>query len=281
MFVECGASYHEDGPDHLKPVGETEFVLEQAALSRHGAAIGEAEILGMVGHANLMLGGVVEEALATQQETGGTFLKGIRHSASWDADEKVRAAGYSRNVESLFLRDDFRQGFAKLAPAGLTFDAWLLHPQIPELTDLARAFPETTIILDHFGGPLGVGPYAGTHKDYFPAWQKNINDLVACENVVAKLGGMAMPMNGFGWDGRATPATSDEFVAAQRDFYLHAIDCFGPGRCMFESNFPMDRQSISYPVLWNGLKKIAAAFSETEKDQLFRGTAARVYKLDA
>ncbi len=136
------------------------------------------------------------------------------------------------------------------------------------------------MILDHFGTPLGVGPYADQREEIFAQWQKDIADIAACDNVVAKLGGLAMPDNGFGWDRRDTPPTSDEFVEAQKRYYLHTIECFGPERCMFESNFPVDKRSLSYAVLYNGLKKIVADFSEDEKDALFYGTAARVYSID-
>jgi predicted TIM-barrel fold metal-dependent hydrolase len=177
------------------------------------------------------------------------------------------------------MDDDFRQGFAQLAPAGLSFDAWLTHEQIPELTDIARAFPETTIIFDHFGGPMGIGPYAGKQAEIFPQWQQDVAELASCENVVAKIGGLAMMINGWGWDERDTPATSDEIVAAHEAYYLHTIDNFGPERCMFESNFPVDKVSVSYGVLWNAFKKIASRFDEKEKDVMFRGNAERIYRL--
>jgi predicted TIM-barrel fold metal-dependent hydrolase len=136
------------------------------------------------------------------------------------------------------------------------------------------------MILDHFGTPLGVGPYEGQREEIFEQWKKDIAEIARCENVVAKIGGLAMPDNGFGWHNRDTPATSDEFVSAQKRYYLHTIECFGPDRCMMESNFPVDKYSISYPVLYNGLKKIVADFSEDEKDAMFYGTAARVYSID-
>jgi L-fuconolactonase len=173
----------------------------------------------------------------------------------------------------------FRRGFAELAPRGLSFDAWLYHPQIPELTDLARAFPDTTIVLDHFGGPLGIGPYRGKRAEIFEAWKPQVRELASCENVVAKLGGLVMVVNGFGFDEADRPATSDELVRATNDWYLHAIDCFGPDRCMFESNFPVDRASCSYVVLWNAFKKLSRGFSPDERTAMFRRTAERVYRL--
>ena len=135
------------------------------------------------------------------------------------------------------------------------------------------------MVLDHFGSPVGVGPYADKRAEIFEAWKQDIAEIAACDNVVAKIGGLAMPPNGFGWHRRETPATSDELVAAQREYYLHTIDCFGPHRCMFESNFPVDKLSLSYHVYWNAMKKIAADFSDNEKDDMFFGTASRIYKL--
>ncbi len=162
---------------------------------------------------------------------------------------------------------------------GLTYETWHYHYQNQAFAQLAGSVPDTVMILDHFGTPLGVGPYADRREEIFEQWKKDIADIARCENVVAKIGGMAMPDNGFGWHQRATPPTSDEFVAAQKRYYLHTIECFGPDRCMFESNFPVDKQSLSYRTLWNAFKKIAAGFSADEKAALFRGTARRVYRL--
>jgi predicted TIM-barrel fold metal-dependent hydrolase len=162
---------------------------------------------------------------------------------------------------------------------GLSYDTWHYHYQNRDFLDLARACPDTQMVLDHFGTPLGVGPYATKKKEIFEAWLKDIEAIAECPNVVAKLGGLAMPDNGFGWDSRATPPSSDEFCEAQRDYYLHTIECFGPDRCMMESNFPVDRWSLSYQVLFNGLKKIVAEFSDSEKTAMFHDTAARVYRL--
>jgi predicted TIM-barrel fold metal-dependent hydrolase len=173
----------------------------------------------------------------------------------------------------------FRRGFGELASRGLSFDAWLYHPQIPELTDLAREFEETTIVLDHFGGPLGIGPYEGRRDEIFSQWRIDIAELAACPNVVAKLGGLVMPVNGWGFHKQDDPPTSDDLVRATRDWYLHAIDVFSPDRCMFESNFPVDKASCSYRVLWNSFKKIASSFDEREQDAMFRTTAERVYRL--
>jgi predicted TIM-barrel fold metal-dependent hydrolase len=277
VFVECRASYREDGPEHLRPVGETEFVAAIASESSHGPA-GSAVIAGIVGHADLTLGAKIEQVLDAHEEAGRGLFRGIRHAGARDPHpEALTIPG--RAPEGLYARPEFRAGLERLGARGYTFDTWHYHHQNRDFCDLARAVPGTTLVLDHFGTPLGVGPYAGRRQEIFEAWQKDIEAIGQCPNVVAKLGGLAMPDNGFGWNLQDRPATSDQLVEAQRPYYLHTIDCFGPERCMFESNFPVDKQSISYPVLWNALKKIAAPFSEDEKDAMFYRTAERVYRL--
>lgn len=279
VFVECGAEYRREGPKELRPLGETEYVVSTAAASRTTTAPGQPPILGMVGHANLLLGAAVAEVLAAHQESDNGLLRGIRHSTAFYPDPPA-VGRYSGRIAGAMMEPAFREGFAELSNFGLSFDAWLLHPQITELTDLAQHFPETPIVFDHFGGPLGIGPYEGKQTEIFPQWKKEVAELAQNPNVVAKLGGLAMLINGWGWDTRDLPANSDEIVAAHRDYYLHTIECFGPSRCMFESNFPVDKESLSYGVLWNAFKKIAAGFSDSEKHELFFGTAARVYRLE-
>ncbi|HET6470409.1 MAG TPA: amidohydrolase family protein [Pseudomonadales bacterium] len=277
VFVECGSMYRADGPAPLKCVGETEFVNGIAAMSASGGYGAIRACKGIVGLADLNLGERVGAVLDAHMAVGDRF-KGIRHAAGWDASDQVRKS-HTNPTRGMLLDKTFRQGFRELGKRGLSFDAWLYHPQIPELTDLARAFPDTTIILDHFGGPLGIGPYEGKGAEVFALWKRSITELAKCPNVVAKLGGIAMPINGFGFHKRERPATSDELVAAGGDYYRHAIDCFGPERCMFESNFPVDKASCSYRTLWNAFKKIAAGASNTEKAALFHDTAVRVYRL--
>ena len=278
VFVECGADYRSSGPESLRPVGETDYVKSAADLSILGASEGRPPIKGIVSHVDLRLGAAVEEVISAQIDAGEGLLKGVRHATAYYPDPPA-VDRYAGRIEHLMMLKEFREGFARLAPAGLSYDAWLLHPQIRELTDLAEAFPETIIIFDHFGGPLGIGPYQGKQRDIFPQWQRDVQQLSKCANVVAKLGGLAMPINGWGWDEREMPASSDELVAAHQDYYLHTIDCFGPERCMFESNFPVDKASISYAVLWNAFKKLARSYSPEEKDSLFYKTAAEVYRI--
>src|SRR5688500_13227105 len=277
VFVECLSMYRAGGPATLRPVGETEFVNGVAAMSASGRYGATRVAAGIVSYADLTRGQRAGEALDAHLAASGRF-RGIRHAAGWDASDAVRNS-HTNPPPGLYRDGTFRRGFAELGKRGLTFDAWLYHPQLPDLTDLARAFPDTTIVLDHFGGPLGIGPYEGKRDEIFAAWKPAITALAANPNVVAKIGALVMPVNGFGFHHRERPATSDELVAATRDWYLHAIDCFGPDRCMFESNFPVDRASCSYGVLWNSFKKIASGFGAAEKASLFHDTAARVYRL--
>lgn len=277
VFVECASMYRAEGPEALRPVGETEFVNGIAAMSASGGYGPTRACAGIVGFADLTLGSAVAEVLDAHLLASPRF-RGIRHAAGWDASDSVRNS-HTNPFEHLLLDERFRKGFAELARRGLSFDAWLYHPQIPELTDLARAFPDTTIIFDHFGGPLGIGPYAGRQADIAAQWREDVAELARCENVVAKLGGIVMPVNGFGFHKRARPPGSDEIVQATGDYHRHAIDVFGVERCMFESNFPVDKQSCSYAVLWNAFKKLVADASPAEKAALFHDTAARVYRL--
>ena len=275
VFIDCHSGYRTDGPEHLRPVGETEFVTGVAAESAKRA--GAATIAAIVSHANMRLGEAVEEVLAAHEAAGNGLFRGIRHAGPSDSTGTLTNAG--RGWPCPYGEADFRAGVRKLGQLGYTYDTWHFYHQNRDFLALAKAVPETTMILDHFGTPLGVGAYAGRQEEIFAQWRQDIAAIAECPNVVAKLGGLAMPDNGFGWDTRATPPTSDEFAAAQKRYYLHAIECFGPERCMFESNFPVDKLSISYHVMWNGMKKIAQGFSESEKHAMFYGTAARVYRL--
>ncbi len=275
VFVEANAGYRDYGPEHLRCVGETEFVVRMAEESEHGGP-GRAVISGIVGHADLMLGERVEEILTEHIDAAGGRFRGIRHIAARDP-ELAGAARWAK--EDLYLNENYRQGSKVLGSLGLTQDCWHLHPQNPSFVKMARAVPETTFILNHFGTPVGVGPYKGHREEIFDKWRGDITEIAKCPNVFVKLGGLAMPINGFGWNERQTPPTSDEMVEAQRGYYVHAIEAFRPERCMFESNFPVEKVSVSYPVLWNVFKKIVADFSEDEKDALFYGTAARVYRI--
>lgn len=276
VFMECGSAYRPEGPDHLKPVGETEFVVEQAKLSRQ---LGGAEIAGIVGHADLRLGNAVKEVLDAHMAAGDGLFRGIRHAGARVASREGYSVFAGRAPKGLYADPGFIEGVRLLGQMGMTYDTWQYHYQLSEFADLARAAADTQMILDHFSTPLGVGEFAGKQDEIFNVWQQAMADLAKLPNVALKIGGLAMPDNGFGWHTRATPPTSDEFALAQAPYYLHAIKCFGVERCMMESNFPVDRMSISYHVLYNGLKKIVSDFSADEKHQLFYATAARIYQV--
>jgi len=279
VFVECASMYRAGVPESHAPVGETEFVNGIAAMAASGGYGNLAACAGIVGFADLTLGAAVGDVLDLHMARSDRF-RGIRHAAGWDADERVRNS-HTNPPRALLGRADFRAGMRELGARGLCFDAWLYHTQIPELADLARACPDVTIILDHFGGPLGIGPYEGRREEIFARWRDDIAELARCENVVAKLGGLVMPINGFGFHKRDLPPTSDELVAATDRYYRHTIDCFGDERCMFESNLPVDKQSCSYHVLYNAFKKLVADASADEKRQLFHDTACRVYRISS
>ena len=275
VFIDCRSGYRTDGPEHLRPVGETEFVAEVAAES--AKTDGKATIAAIVSHADMRLGEAVEEVLAAHEEAGRGLFRGIRHAGPSDDTGTLTNAGRGRPCP--YGEEGFRKGVHTLGKLGYTYDTWHFFHQNRDYLALAQAVPETTMILDHFGTPLGVGAYAGKQDEIFVQWKEDVAAIAECPNVVAKLGGLAMPDNGFGWDKRDTPPTSDEFAEAQGRYYLHTIECFGPERCMFESNFPVDKLSVSYHVMWNGMKKIVADFSDDEKHAMFYGTAVRVYRL--
>lgn len=279
VFIECGAMFKADGPEAMRPVGETEFVNGIAAMSASGLYGPVRIAAGIIGTADLKLGDAAAAVLDAQIAAGGGRFRGIRVGATWDPSDAV--PNHRTNPpRGLFLRQDFRAGFAHLAPRQLTFEAWCYHHQIPEVTDLARAFPDTTIILDHLGGPIGIGPYAGKADEVYAQWRAHVTELATCHNVVAKLGGLNMEVNGFGWQEKPRPPTSRELVDATRRYFEYTLEKFGVERCMFESNYPVDKLSCSYTVLWNSFKRLTSGCSVDEKANLFHDTAARVYRLD-
>ena len=278
VFIECSAMWRADGMEEMKVVGETEFVNGIAAMSASGIYGDIRVAAGIVGTANLNVGARIGEVLDEHMKVGGGRFRGIRYLASADPSPDVRD-GYTNPPLGMFGEAKFREGFAELGKRNMTFEGWLFHPQIPDLTSLALAFPDTTIILDHFGGPLGVGPYAGKQSEVFEVWKRNIAELARCENVVAKLGGINMKVNGFNWHKNPKPPTSEELMEATRPYYEYTIEHFGADRCMFESNFPVDKVSCGYNTLWNSFKRLTENYSIDEKKKLYHDTAARVYRI--
>ncbi len=277
VFLQCGAMHRATGPEALRPVGETEFVNGVAAMSASGGYGPTQVCAGIVGHADLRLGERVDAVLEAHLRAGGGRFRGIRQST---ARNDTRPLPANAPMPGLLADADFRAGFARLAPLGLSFDAWLHHPQIDELTALARAFPDTAIVLDHVGGPLGTGPYAGRRDAEFVRWTTSIQALATCPNVSVKLGGLGMPFTNLGLHDGPEPPSSEQLAAASRPYFETCIAAFGPDRCMFESNFPVDKESFSYAVYWNACKRLTVGASADERAALFSGTAARFYRLD-
>jgi len=279
VFIDAHAMYRADGPAHLKSVGEVEFVNGVAAMAASDLFGPTRACAGIVGGIDLRLGHQAEEVLQAQLAAGGDRYRGVRGAGIvYDSDPQILgAAGYSPHV----LADpDFRTGFGYLEPLGLSFDIFLLEPQLPDLIELARAFPDTQIILNHLGSPVGVGQYAGQREVRYPIWRENMQILAGCENVAVKLGGLGTPLAGFDSFGATPPASSMQLAAEWTPYVEIAIEAFGVDRCMFESNFPVDAATCSYPVIWNAFKRICASASQAEKAALFAETACRIYRLE-
>lgn len=275
VFIEHLAMYRADGPAEMKYVGEVEFVNGIAAMAASGL-YGKARVAaGIIGHADLAAGPSVGRVLDAEMAAAPQRFRGVRYVAAWDPDPRLSRVQKS----GLYLDPTFRAGFAELARRGLLFELVSRFHQLPECADLARAFPNTTIVLNHLGGITGIHAYKGLREEVFAAWRSGIAELAACPNVMAKIGGLGMEYCGFGWHERAQPPTSLEVCEATRRYYETTIELFGPDRCMFESNFPVDKLSYSYGVMWNAFKRMTAGYSATEKANLFHDTASRVYRL--
>lgn len=280
VFVQCDAMYRADGDPDFAPVGETEFVNGIAAMSASGGYGPTRVAAGIVGFAELRLRSRVDAVLEAHLRAAGERFRGIRGRSVWDADQTIK--GSSRDFPpGLLLDSAFREGYARLATYGLTFDAWLFHPQIPELTDLAGKFPDIPVILDHIGAPLGMGVYSGKRDEVFVDWKRNLQALAKRPNVSVKLGGLAMHLFGFDLDPahRAAPASSEELAGLWRPYIETCIELFGVERCMFESNFPVDKRGVGYAVVWNAFKRSTLNYSASERAALFANTACRVYRL--
>ncbi len=279
VFVECHSMYRASGPEAFRPVGETEFVTGIAAMSASGLYGATRVAAGIVGFADLTLGDRVEPVLEAHINAGGGRFRGVRHSAAWDASPVI---GNSRTTDGLhlFMQPDFRAGLARLTALGLSLDAWVFHPQLDDVIALARAYPGANLIAGHVGGPLGYGPYAGKQDEVFAWWKSRITELAACPNVVMKLGGMMMRLAAFDYGTEPLPPTSTQLADLWRPYMETCIEVFGADRCMFESNFPVEKMGSGSAVLWNAFKRIAAGASDEEKEALFSGTARRAYRLE-
>jgi L-fuconolactonase len=282
VFIQCRSAYRKEGPEEMQPVGETEFVAATALECEKGDFGdygGLRACAGIVGHADCLLGDRIDAVLEAHIAAGGGRFKGIRHSGTYDA--AIEPTAPPGAPPGLYRDTAFRAGFARLQRLGMTFEAWLYHPQLGDLVDLLYAYPEQKVVLNHFGGPLGVGPYQGQRAEVFAQWRAYMKELSTYENLHIKLGGLAMNVNGFGYHLEPLPASSGEMAAAWRPYVETVVDLFGVDRCMFESNFPVDKGMCSYPVLWNAFKRIASGCSDDEKAALFHRTAQRFYSLPA
>lgn len=266
VFVECSAWYRESGPEHLREVGETEWVTANADI-----------VEGIVGATDLRLGAKTSEALEAHLAAAEGKLRGIRHRATWDPSPLIHPSQPDPGA-GLLLDPRFRDGFRVLDSHGLSFDAWVYFPQLPDVVDLARAFPDTTIILNHLGGPIVLGPYID-RGEVLARWRELMVDVANCPNIALKVGGIGMPIYGMGWHKQQTAPTAEAVADWWRDPVRWCIDTFGVDRCMLESNFPVDRMSMPYATLWESFDMITADLSPPERDNLFYGTATRTYRL--
>ena len=278
VFVDCHSMYRKDGPAEMRCIGETEFANGVAAMSASGLYGNLRACAGIVSHVDLRLGARAGAVFDAQIAAGNGRFKGIRHQTGWDADPGIRNSRTDPTAE--LTRDrTWREGFAELARRNLTFDAWLYHPQLAEIADLADAFPDTPIVLDHVGGPLGYASYARRHDEVRTAWKKSMVELARRQNIVVKVGGLGMAMGWFDFYKQPSPPDSQALADAFKPWVETCIELFGVERCMFESNFPVDKITSGYGVLWNAFKRLAAKASAGERTALFSGTASRVYKL--
>lgn len=276
VFIEVNAFYRSEGPKEMRPLGEVAHVnavADEAASGKHGAMKIAAAIIG---HADLKLGERVAPVLEAMQALSPRF-RGIRHSAGWDASPELT----QRDIPGVMATEQYRAGARVLAKMGLTLDNSLYHPQLDELAAMARAVPELTIVLNHIGGLVRVGAYANRDDEVLADWRRGVAAAAACPNVVLKLGGVGQKRFGYDWLRRERPIGSEELAAALRPLMHYCIDKFGPSRCMFESNFPVDKVSYSYAVVWNAFKRLSKEYSTSERAALFHDTAARVYRIGA
>lgn len=278
VLVQARAFHRADGPEALRPVGETQFSAGVAAMCESGIHGPVRVCQGIVGFADLTRGEAAGAVLDAHLAAGNGRFRGIRHIATWDPDPAMLNPAY-QPAEEMLETPAFRAGIAELGKRGLTFDAWLYFHQIPRLTALARACPAVPMVLDHCGGILGIGRYAGRRDEVFRHWSAAIRDLAACPNVMVKLGGLGMRLPGFGFEARDRAPSSAELAETWRPWMERCIEAFGSARCMFESNFPVDKGGHAYGVGWNAMKRIAAGASATEKADLFWRSAASFYRL--
>jgi predicted TIM-barrel fold metal-dependent hydrolase len=276
VFVECRENYRPDGDPDFRPIGETEFVV--GIVERQPDRGARNVCAGIVGYADLRIGDRVKSVLEAHVAAGNGRFRGIRNISAWHPDPAARGST-SNPPPDLLRQPEFRKGFAHLAPLGLTFDAYMYHTQLSDLHDLARTFPDTPIVINHAGGMLGIGPYRGKRTEVFADWRAKMATLAANENVFVKIGGLGLRAFGLSVHEETLPPKSETLARLWRSTIETCIELFGTKRCMFESNFPVDKGSCSYTAMWNAYKRVTAEHSGSERDDLFRKTATRFYKL--
>ena len=277
VFVQCGWMHRTDGEEAARPAGETEAVNAAAVLSATGAYGPARACAGIVGWADLC-SPLLDDMLDAHEAAGGGRFRGIRQTTAWD--DAIRPTSALQKGPGLLQDPRFRAGLRRLGERGVTFEAWQYHPQLGDLLDAVRAAPDTRVVINHVGGPLGCGPYRDRRAEVMRIWAGHMATLARCPNVFMKLGGLAMPINGFDYDKQPKPPGSQQIAEDWRPFIEPCIEWFGAERCMFESNFPVDKGMCSYPVLWNAFKRLASGASAAQKAALFHDTAKRFYRLD-
>ncbi|MFJ4048942.1 amidohydrolase family protein [Pseudomonas hunanensis] len=278
VFVECFQRYRETGPEHLKYAGETEFAVDLARQSAARAEPRTQVAAGIVGYADLSQGERTAQALEEHLRVADGRLVGIRQRAKWDADPVVKGQ-YSADRAGLYLDAAFGRGIQRLGELGLAFDASIYHPQMPDVTALARAHPQVQIVLIHCGSPVGHGAYAGHERDNHQRWLRDLRELATCPNVSVKMGGLLMNIGNYDFTQHAAPLGSEALAELWRPYLEPCVELFGAGRCMVSSNFPVDKAGFAYRTVWNLFKRITTGCSVEEKSLIYSGTAQRVYGL--
>ena len=276
VFIEVRCEYRADGPDEMKPVGEVEYIQTIADVSASGAHSPTKAAAAIIGHADLKLGEGVRPVLEAMKTASPNRFRGIRHSVGWDESPELA----NRDIKGALGTDGYRAGAKVLSDMGLILENSLYFHQAEELADFARALPDLTIVLNHIGGLVRVGPYANRDDEVLPAWRKGIEEMAKCPNIVLKLGGVGQTRFAYGWDQLEKPIGSEALAGELGVLMEHCIQQFGPDRCMFESNYPVDKISYSYNVLWNAFKRLSKGYSTTERAAMFHDTAARVYSIN-
>ena len=280
VYVETQAMVRARGPAHLSSLGEIEFANGMGAMSSSGR-YGDARVCAaIVGFADLSAGDRIAELLDKAQAAAPERFRGVRQMTFAHPGEALKKLLAVRFPEGILKSDGFRQGLRQVASRGLSFDATVFHTQIPELAELADAFPDTTMVLNHLGMAMGYGLDADGRAEVFREWRTQMIELARRPNVVCKVGGLGMPFWGFGLEARKDVLGFTELADHWRPYVETGIEIFGANRCLMESNFPLEGVSCGYVPFWNAMKHIVRDASPAEKSALFHDTAVRVYRID-